>query len=249
MYRRGAAMVQNDFNSRAPTELEAYDLDEAWSLEANNDFFVEMAPRWSLQWATVARYEDTGHPGFDENGTGESILWLSTGIRPMFYIKPKFNLAWESGIDYIDNQRIGAKGVSRNGAWRPASSGRGSRPPSTRGGRALSIRVRRPRARDPIRRARSSRPFANKSIHGRWLSHPISESSNENRRPSSCTARKRLIGPQNGDALAGLCTGKVKIHPRRVPCSESDVAEYRDMLRSFATVFGRDRQRPNARRS
>jgi len=111
MYREGAAMVQNDFNSRAPTELQGYDLEEAWSLEANNDLFVEMAPRWSLQWATVARYQNTGHPGFDENATGESILWLSTGIRPMFYIKPKFNLAWESGLDYIDNDRIGAKGV------------------------------------------------------------------------------------------------------------------------------------------
>ena len=37
MYRQGAAMVQNDFNSRAPTELQGYDLDDAWSLEANND--------------------------------------------------------------------------------------------------------------------------------------------------------------------------------------------------------------------
>ena len=111
MYRKGAAMVQNDFNSRAPTELQGYDLDDAWSLEANNDLFVEMAPRWSLQWAAVARYEDAGHPGFDQDTTGESILWLSTGIRPMFYIKPKLNLAWESGLDYIDNERIGAKGI------------------------------------------------------------------------------------------------------------------------------------------
>ena len=111
MYRQGAALVQSDFNSRAPTELQGYDLDEAWSLEANNDLLVEMAPRWSLQWATVARYEDTGHPGFDEDATGESILWLSTGIRPIFYIKPKINVAWESGLDYVDNERVGAKGA------------------------------------------------------------------------------------------------------------------------------------------
>ena len=91
--------------------MQGYDLDEAWSLEANNDLLVEMAPRWSLQWAIVARYEDTGHPGFDEDTTGESILWLSTGIRPIFYIRPKINVAWESGLDYVDNERIGAKGA------------------------------------------------------------------------------------------------------------------------------------------
>ena len=103
MFRQGAAMVQNDFNSRAPTELQGFDLDKAWSLEANNDFFVEMAPRWSLQWATVAHYEDAG----TDNNT---ILWLSTGIRPMFYITPQINIAWESGIDWVDNERLDASG-------------------------------------------------------------------------------------------------------------------------------------------
>jgi maltoporin len=98
MFRQGAAMVQNDFNSRAPTELQGYDLSNAWSIEANNDLLVEMAPRWSMQWASVARYEDTGASG--------DILWLSTGIRPMFYITPHINIAWESGLDYIDNEFI-----------------------------------------------------------------------------------------------------------------------------------------------
>lgn len=102
MFRQGAAMVKNDFNSRAPTEFDGYDLDSAWSLEANNDFFVELAPRWSMQWATVARYEDTGASG--------DVLWLSTGIRPMFYITPRINIAWESGIDYIDNTILDASG-------------------------------------------------------------------------------------------------------------------------------------------
>ena len=111
MFRKGAAMVQSDFNSRAPTELQGYDLDRAWSLEINNDLLVEMAPRWSLQWAAVARYENAGHPGFDPKATGDSILWLSTGVRPLFYLRPKLNVAWESGFDYIDNERIGAKGV------------------------------------------------------------------------------------------------------------------------------------------
>ena len=111
MYRKGAAMVQNDFNSRAPTELQGYDLDDAWSLEANNDLLRRDGPSLVTAVGCGCALRRRGPPGFDQNATGESILWLSTGIRPMFYIKPKFNLAWESGIDYIDNERIGAKGV------------------------------------------------------------------------------------------------------------------------------------------
>jgi maltoporin len=110
MFRQGAAMVQNDFNSRAPTELQGYDLDRAWSVEANNDLFVELAPRWSMQWVTVARYEDTGNFGSDLKATGDSILWLSTGIRPMFYLTNQINIAYETGLDWVDNQRIGAEG-------------------------------------------------------------------------------------------------------------------------------------------
>jgi maltoporin len=109
MFRQGAAMVQGDFNSRAPTELQGYDLSKAWSVEANNDLVVELAPRWSLQWATVARYEDAGGPDPVEQ-KGDSILWLSTGIRPMFYLTNQINIAYETGIDWVDNKRIGAEG-------------------------------------------------------------------------------------------------------------------------------------------
>lgn len=109
MFRQGAAMVQGDFNSRAPTELSGYDLDKAWSVEANNDLLVELAPRWSMQWATVAHYENAGAPDPVEL-KGESILWLSTGIRPMFYLTDRINIAYETGLDWIDNERIGAKG-------------------------------------------------------------------------------------------------------------------------------------------
>jgi maltoporin len=104
MFRQGAAMVQGDFNSRAPTEVGAvpYDLDDAWSVEANNDLLVEMAPRWSMQWVAVARHEETGASG--------DVTWLSTGVRPMFYVTPQINIAWESGIDYVDNGILDASG-------------------------------------------------------------------------------------------------------------------------------------------
>lgn len=109
MFRQGAAMVQGDFNSRAPTEVAGFDLDNAWSVEANNDLLLELAPRWSMQWATVARYEDAGAPDPSEN-LGDTILWLSTGIRPVYYLTDTVNIAWESGLDWIDNERIGAEG-------------------------------------------------------------------------------------------------------------------------------------------
>jgi maltoporin len=108
MFRQGAAMVQNDFNSRAPTELQGYDLDSSWSVEANNDLLIELAPRWSMQWASVARYEDFG--AADPVTGGDSITWLSTGIRPMFYLTPRINIAYETGLDWVDNERIDAEG-------------------------------------------------------------------------------------------------------------------------------------------
>lgn len=108
MFRQGATMVQNDFNSRAPTEALGYDLDKAWSIEANNDLLIELAPRWSMQWTAVARYEDFG--AADPVTGGDSIMWLSTGVRPMFYLTPQVNIAFESGLDWIDNERIAAEG-------------------------------------------------------------------------------------------------------------------------------------------
>jgi maltoporin len=110
MFRQGAAMVQGDFNSRAPHELQGYDLDDAWSVEANNDLLIELAPRWSMQWVAVARHEETGDDGTDPEATGSSITWLSTGVRPMFYLTSHVNIAYETGLDWIDNERIGAEG-------------------------------------------------------------------------------------------------------------------------------------------
>ncbi|MBX2804663.1 MAG: carbohydrate porin [Hyphomicrobiales bacterium] len=109
MFRQGAALVQNDFNSRAPTEDQGYDLSEAFSVEFNNDLVIEPNEDWSLQWASVARYEDFGAAD-PTAGLGESILWLSTGIRPVYYLTDNFNIAFESGIDWIDNDRLGVSG-------------------------------------------------------------------------------------------------------------------------------------------
>lgn len=107
IFRQGAAMVQNDFNSRAPTEIQGYDLSEAYSIEANNDLVIQPSESWAMQWAAVARYEDFGS---SRDAAGDSILWLSTGIRPVYYFLPQVNIAFESGIDWVDNQRIGVEG-------------------------------------------------------------------------------------------------------------------------------------------
>lgn len=109
MFRQGAALVQGDFNSKAPIEDQGYDLSDAFSVELNNDLVIEPNRDWSMQWATVARYEDFGAPD-PALELGDSILWLSTGVRPVYYLTDNFNIAFESGIDWIDNDRLGVSG-------------------------------------------------------------------------------------------------------------------------------------------
>ncbi len=99
LYREGAAEVQGVFNSQIAREADGFDLDSNYSWEINSDFFVETSADWAFKWIALARKDYRG------DGLGET-LWLSTGIRPMYFINDNFNIAWESGLDYVDNENI-----------------------------------------------------------------------------------------------------------------------------------------------
>lgn len=109
--RQGAAMQQGLFNSKSIREDQGFDLDEAYSVELNNDLLIEPNDHYAMQWATVLRTEVRGEDGV----SGDRINWISTGARPVFYLNDHFSIATEIGVDYVDNEIIGEDGFLGKG--------------------------------------------------------------------------------------------------------------------------------------
>lgn len=106
LYRSGAAVNQGDFNYNPVREYDTsgnrhYDLDDANSLEVNNNYLWENDD-FSINW--VAGYRKI------ENGMDSDNTWISTGIRPMYYISDRVNVALELGIDHLDDEATGKSG-------------------------------------------------------------------------------------------------------------------------------------------
>lgn len=111
-YRRGTGLQQGLFNSKPVRETQGYDFDEAYSVEVNNDLVIEPSKDFALQWASVARRETRGTDG---TGGGDTIDWMSTGVRPVFFLNDYVSIATEVGVDYVNNDVIGAEGVLGKG--------------------------------------------------------------------------------------------------------------------------------------
>lgn len=98
IYQTGASITQSDFNPNPIRENTGWNLNEATSFEFSNTLTYESLPDYSLQWAFVYRQEDRGTAG------DSTVNWMSTGIRPVFYFSKHLNLAFEAGIDYVDDK-------------------------------------------------------------------------------------------------------------------------------------------------
>ncbi len=104
IYQTGAAITQADFNPRPVRESQGWDLNHASVIELNNSLTYESLPDISLQWAVVYRKEK------HDQTTNTDINWYSTGIRPIFYFSRHINLAFEAGIDHVDDEINDRKG-------------------------------------------------------------------------------------------------------------------------------------------
>ena len=102
LYRDGAGLINGDL-------IKGANLDGASSFEIGSDLYVEPGGDWALQWATVYKVSE------DANG-GETD-WFSTGVRPIYYLSNKWNIALETGIDYVDNSN-GANGNAEGLLWK-----------------------------------------------------------------------------------------------------------------------------------
>lgn len=109
LYRNGAALVQGDFNARPAREDQGYDLDSTEVWEFNNNFLMEPNDFFSMQWAIIVRSENFGLQGI----SGDTVVWYSTGIRPIFYLTDHVNIAVELGIDYVDDEINNRQGSVR----------------------------------------------------------------------------------------------------------------------------------------
>ena len=105
-YRQGAAMTQNTYSSKPIRENQGYDLDNSSMWEINNTWLFDNQINYAIQWIALARQENFGEKGSE----GELIRWLSTGARPVFYLNEFWSVATELGLDYVDNEILGAEG-------------------------------------------------------------------------------------------------------------------------------------------
>jgi len=94
----GASITQGDFRPEPVREDQQWDLHSAYVYEFNNALFYEVLPDFAVQWSGVFRHEDRGLSG------PSKIDWLSTGVRPIIFLSDHMSLAFEFGLDYIDDK-------------------------------------------------------------------------------------------------------------------------------------------------
>ena len=111
VYREGAAIPQGKINPQPVREAQGYDLNQANRWEVNNDFLYEPASPFALHWSLIYRHDESGVEG----NTGDELVWLSTGIRPIYYFDDHLNLAFEYGFDWVENERTTLDGSLHKG--------------------------------------------------------------------------------------------------------------------------------------
>ena len=98
LYQTGPAITQGDYNAKPVREDLGWVLDNASILEVSNTLTYKSLPDYSVQWTVLYRQEDHGQASNSE------IDWISTGVRPVIYFSQHINLAFEAGIDYVDDK-------------------------------------------------------------------------------------------------------------------------------------------------
>jgi len=94
----GSTITQSDFNPNPVREDQQWNLSSASVYEINNALFYEVLPDVSLQASAAIRHEDRGISG------ASTIDWYSAGVRPIIYLSDHFSLAFEFGLDHIDDK-------------------------------------------------------------------------------------------------------------------------------------------------
>lgn len=71
------------------------DFDDSWRFRVTENFIVQPAAWFSVQPVLVYQYTEYLRDTWQQH-------WGSAGVRPIFHLGPNFSLAFEGGVDYVD---------------------------------------------------------------------------------------------------------------------------------------------------
>ena len=100
----GSSITQGDFRPEPVREDQQWNLKTAYVYELNNALFYQLLPDFAMQWSGVIRHEKRGV------SNNSSIDWFSTGIRPIVFLSDHMSLAFDVGVDYVDDELNDRKG-------------------------------------------------------------------------------------------------------------------------------------------
>lgn len=75
------------------------DRSDSWRIRLIENYTADFSDAFSLSGLFVYQYTDYG-TGFGNN------TWASAGVRPVFHFNEKVSLAFEAGLDYIDDEEL-----------------------------------------------------------------------------------------------------------------------------------------------
>ena len=79
------------------------DPDDAWRVRLTESFIVQAGPHFSIGPALVYQYTDYG-------GAYGRQQWFSAGVRPIYHFNKYFGVAFEGGVDWVDDQSLNQQG-------------------------------------------------------------------------------------------------------------------------------------------
>ena len=97
LYKDGAAS-----NGQVVLDSTA-DFDNLSSFEINNNLVIEPNENYSLQWGVIYKVDESA-------ATNGKKTWMSTGVRPVFYMTDHTSVAVELGYDNLDDETTGKDG-------------------------------------------------------------------------------------------------------------------------------------------
>ncbi|CAM3498113.1 carbohydrate porin [Shewanella violacea] len=101
-YRQGATALHG--RSVASINEHAVDLSNTDSFEIDNNYVNDINDTMSVQWIALYNQESRGVERIDGTSTGDTVTWMSTGVRPIYYLNKNINMALEVGIDHVDDE-------------------------------------------------------------------------------------------------------------------------------------------------
>jgi len=82
------------------------DPEDSWRFRATDQLVFKPAEQLAIGTALVYQYTDFGDTSLNQQ-------WISGGVRPIWFINEYFNIALETGVDYVTDSAYGPSGTLR----------------------------------------------------------------------------------------------------------------------------------------